>query len=168
MYDFGSLAMTDEEMTRFLTERPRYVALASLRKDGSPLVTPVGYLFEDGCFSLTSAPDRALSRRLRRDPRVSLAIFTDDWPVKFVLVAGLAEEIDDPGLAITRRKHRWMMDHVPGIDHEAFERNHLSLGRSVFRVRLTPGNYASSDSTKAENIELEVSTLPGERARARV
>ena len=165
MYDFGSHSMTEEEMARFLTERPRYVAVASLRKDGSPFVVPVGYLFEDGCFYLTSAPERAFSRRLRRDPRVSLAIFTDDWPVKFVLVTGIAEEIEDPDLAITKRKHRWMMDHVPGIDHAAFEENHLSLGRSVFRVRLTPGNYASSDSTKAENIEVEVSTLPGERAR---
>ena len=166
MYDFGSHAMSDSELTRFLTERPRYVAVASLRKDGSPFVVPVGYLFENGCFYLTSAPDRAFSRRLRRDPRVSLAIFTDDWPVKFVLVTGLAEEIVDPDFAITKRKHRWMMDHVRGIDHAEFEKNHLSLGRSVFRVRLTPGNYTSSDSTKAESIEVEVSTLPGERPRA--
>jgi len=165
MYDFGSHTMSDEEMTRFLTERPRYVAVASLRKDGSPFVVPVGYLFEDGCFYLTSAPDRAFSRRLRRDPRVSLAIFTDDWPVKFVLVTGIAEEIDDPDFAITKRKHRWMMGHVQGIDHEAFETNHLALGRSVFRVRLEAGQYTSSDSTKAENIEREVSTLPGERER---
>ncbi|MBV9511051.1 MAG: pyridoxamine 5'-phosphate oxidase family protein [Caulobacteraceae bacterium] len=166
MMDFGEHAMTDEDLTAFLTEKPRFVAVATLRKDGSPFVVPVGYLYEDHCFYLTTAPDRALAHRLRRHPQVALTVFSDEWPVKFVLVTGTAEEIPDPDLALTKRKHRWMMSRVEGIDHDEFERNHLSLGRAVFRVRVTPGNLASSDVTKMQHVESEAATLPGERERA--
>jgi nitroimidazol reductase NimA-like FMN-containing flavoprotein (pyridoxamine 5'-phosphate oxidase superfamily) len=163
MMDFGKFSMTDAELTAFLSEKPRFASLASLRKDGSPFVIPLGYLYEQPWMYFTFAPDRAVVKRLRRDPRVAITVYNEKFPVKFVLVTGNAEEVPDPDLALTRRKHHWMMSQVAGIDHAEFERNHLAVGRVVFRVRLGKNNVASMDNEKMQNLETEASVLPGER-----
>lgn len=164
MFDFGEFSMTDEELAAFLMEKPRFASLASLRKDGSPFVVPLGYLYESRYMYFTFAPERSVVKRLRRDPRVAVTVYNEAFPVKFVLVTGCVEEYADDNLELTIRKHRWMMSRVPGIDHAEFERNHLALGRVVFRLKLERDNVSSMDNYKMQSLERQASVLPGESA----
>ena len=145
--DFGPMAMTFAELEEFIGATPRYCAFASLRRDGSPFVIPVGYLYEDGAIVLSFQPKAAAVHRVRRDPRVSVTIFNDHFPVQFVIIAGTAEIVDDLDLAI--RKHRWIMQLAEDwLDQDEFERQHFEAGRVVIRVPVTPDNVASGDLTK--------------------
>src|SRR4051812_16150521 len=51
MQDFGPMKMTFDELEDFLVGNPptpAYVAVATVRRDGSPFVAPVGFLYENG------------------------------------------------------------------------------------------------------------------------
>ncbi|MGE0385364.1 MAG: pyridoxamine 5'-phosphate oxidase family protein [Gammaproteobacteria bacterium] len=149
MNNTGPAAMTQPEIDAFLGGTPRYCAFGSLRRDGSPSVIPVGFLYEGGAINLTFRPDHAAIRRVRRDPRVSVTVFNDHFPVQFVLVNGLAEVREDPGLEFSIRKHRWIMQLAEDwLDQDAFERNHFEPGRVVVRIPVAPGNVMTSDMTK--------------------
>jgi nitroimidazol reductase NimA-like FMN-containing flavoprotein (pyridoxamine 5'-phosphate oxidase superfamily) len=147
---YGRFAMTSEELDAFLAASD-VVMLASLRKDGSPFVVPVGFDWDGESFFVTIAEDHAGVQRLRRDPRVSLAVGSHPaFPTKFVVVAGIAEEIPDPGNEISKRilfrKSQDMFARLD-VDRGAFFANWISVGRVVFRIRVA--SLASFDGTKA-------------------
>ena len=48
--------------------------LATLRKDGTPQLTPINYAYRDGSIMISTTRERAKYPNLRRDPRVSLCI----------------------------------------------------------------------------------------------
>ncbi|MSQ25685.1 MAG: hypothetical protein EXR49_05360 [Dehalococcoidia bacterium] len=62
-----------EEWERFLHSRPKTV-LATINANGTPHMTPVGFLYEDGAFKMTTTTDRVKYRNIARDARVSLII----------------------------------------------------------------------------------------------
>ena len=64
---------TAEEWERFLRQRPKTV-LATINADGTPHMTPVGFLYEDGAFKMTTTTDRVKYRNMARDGRISLII----------------------------------------------------------------------------------------------
>jgi PPOX class probable F420-dependent enzyme len=145
----GPAAMTEEELEHFLGDAPRYCAFASARRDGSPFVIPVGYLYEDGAINLTFRPDAAAVSRVRRDPRVSVTVFNDHFPVRFVVVAGTAEIVEDPTLEFSIRKHRWIMQLAEDwLDQDEFERKHFEPGRVIVRIPVTADNVATGDLSK--------------------
>jgi uncharacterized protein len=51
----------------------RYVSLSTYRRDGSPAATPVWFAVRDGRGYFMTTAGTAKVRRLRRDPRVTLA-----------------------------------------------------------------------------------------------
>jgi PPOX class probable F420-dependent enzyme len=64
--------------------------MATLRRDGSPQLTPVNYAYQDGRFLISTTRDRAKYLNVRRNPRVSLCIVrAGDRP--YVSVFGRAE-----------------------------------------------------------------------------
>lgn len=149
MRDSGESQMTLEEIDRFIGAEPRYCAFASVRKSGAPIVTPLGYLYEDGYIYVSFAPASNQVKRLRRESRVSISIFNDHFPVQYVIIDGIAEEVADPDLVLALRKHRWIMQLAEDwLDQDEFERSHFAAGRVVFRVAVTPDNIAASDLRK--------------------
>ena len=48
--------------------------LATLRKDGTPQLTPINYAYREGTFLISTTRERAKYRNVRRDRRVSLNI----------------------------------------------------------------------------------------------
>lgn len=78
--------------------RPRHrMTLLTHRRDGSPQLSPVaGGVDGDGRIVIASYPQRAKSANLRRDPRASLLVHSDDWDGPYVQVDGTAEVIDLP------------------------------------------------------------------------
>jgi PPOX class probable F420-dependent enzyme len=78
--------------------RPRHNMIVIARKaDGSPQASPVsGGVDEDGRIVVSTYPDRAKAHNLRRDPRCSVLVLSDDFGGAWVQVDGHAEVIDLP------------------------------------------------------------------------
>lgn len=78
------------ERDRFL--RGRHVAvLVTLSADGSPVPTPIWYLYRDGVFSFRTAGNAVKTENIRRDPRVGICVQDERPPYKAVIVRGIAE-----------------------------------------------------------------------------
>jgi PPOX class probable F420-dependent enzyme len=85
-----------EELLDFVRPRHR-MTLVTRRRDGSPQLSPVtGGVDEAGRLVIASYPQRAKSANLRRDPRASVLVHSDDWDGPYVQVDGTAEVIDLP------------------------------------------------------------------------
>jgi hypothetical protein len=129
--------LDDEQIRAFLTEGTRTAKLAVVRKDGSPLVTPVWFLVEaDGTIVFTTGKRTVKGRALERDPRVSLCVEDDRPPFAFVRVDGVAELSEDPAelqLCATRIAERYM---GAARAKEFGERNAVP-GEILVRVRTT-------------------------------
>lgn len=70
--------------------------LATLKRDGRPQLSSVSYLLDvDGRIRISVTRDRAKTRNLRRDPRASLQVLTDDW-FRYLVVEARAEIEDGP------------------------------------------------------------------------
>ncbi|MEH1013528.1 PPOX class F420-dependent oxidoreductase [Micromonospora sp. CPCC 206060] len=80
----------------FLTPRHRAVIM-TFRRDGRPQSSPVTCGVDTGGrIVISTYPERAKVRNLRRDPRVSLCVLSDDWNGPWVQVDGTAEVLDLP------------------------------------------------------------------------
>jgi PPOX class probable F420-dependent enzyme len=79
----------DDRQTRFV-EKPRIARLATIGRDGAPLVTPVWYALEDGDFLVLTDAGSQKHRNIERDPRVELCIDDERPPYHTVLVRGRA------------------------------------------------------------------------------
>ncbi|WP_109524101.1 MULTISPECIES: PPOX class F420-dependent oxidoreductase [Nocardia] len=84
------------ELLEFLRPRHRAV-LETKRADGSPQLSPVTCgVDSDGRLVISTYPTRAKTRNIRRDPRVSLCVLSDEWNDAYVQVDGRAEVLDMP------------------------------------------------------------------------
>ena len=130
-------SLDGEEIRAFLAEGTRTAKLAVVRKDGSPLVTPVWFLVAgDGAIVFTTGKRTVKGRALERDPRVSICVEDDRPPFAFVRVDGFAELSEDPAelrLWATRIAERYM---GTGRAQEFGERN-SGPGEILVRVRTT-------------------------------
>ena len=78
--------------------RPRHKGtLVTTRLDGRPQMSPVSCGVDDeGRIVVSTYPERAKAVNLRRDPRVSILVHSDDWNDPYVQVDGTAEVLDMP------------------------------------------------------------------------
>jgi len=133
MIELGETTMTRQEIDAYLRAPGRFAALGSLRRDGSPFTIPMGYYYDGDFLYFSTTPTRGLTARLRRDPRVSIAVFDHEAIHGYVLINDRAEEIDDPGDVLSLKMHHRYPK--PGIeDQDEHDRIWLSAGRVVFRV----------------------------------
>ena len=87
--------LTEEQLSLF---RATNCAVATtLGSDGSPQSTIVWVDEEDGRPVFNTTNRRAKGRNLRRDPRVSVLVWDEDDPYRYVEVEGEAELEDDVG-----------------------------------------------------------------------
>jgi len=148
MIDLGETTMTADEIDAYLREDGRFAAVGSVRKDGSPFVIPLGYYYDGAYLYFSSTPTRGITRRLRRDPRISVSVFDHEAIHGYVLVHGVAEEIDDPDDVYSLAMHHRYPK--PGGDPEEHDAIGLSEGRVVFRVP-TAGAFGM-DQRKATSV----------------
>ena len=78
--------------------RPRHrVLLMTTRSDGRPQSSPVSCGVDaEGRLVISTYPERAKVTNIRRDPRVSACVLSDDWNGPWVQVDGTAEVLDLP------------------------------------------------------------------------
>jgi PPOX class probable F420-dependent enzyme len=130
-------SLDGDEIRAFLMEGARTAKLAVVRRDGSPLVTPVWFLAEsDGTIVFTTGEHTVKGRALERDPRVSICVEDDRPPFGFVRVDGVAELSEDP--AELRRCAIRIAERYMGAERaqEFGERNSVP-GEIVVHVRPT-------------------------------
>jgi PPOX class probable F420-dependent enzyme len=115
--------------------------LLTLKADGRPQASNIAYSFADGVIRISVTADRVKTKNLRRDPRASLHVTSDDfW--QFVVADGdadLSPIAAEPGDATTVAL-REVYEHVRGEPHpdwnefdEAMVRDH----RLVISIRPT-------------------------------
>ena len=85
--------MTDVELRDFLSQ-PLIADIVTLKKDGSPQITPVWYDFDGTYLYVSTTTDRAKARNIRRDNRIAISVRNEDAH-KVVLFSATAEILDD-------------------------------------------------------------------------
>jgi len=70
--------MNDTEARAFLVGRHQGV-LVTIKRDGRPQLSNVAYALLDGAVHVSVTEDRAKTRNLRRDARVSLYVTSEDF-----------------------------------------------------------------------------------------
>lgn len=85
-----------DELLEFLRDRHRALLIAH-RADGSPQVSPVTCGIDPaGRIVVSTYPERAKTRNLRRDSRATVCVLSDEWDGAWVQVDGSAEVLDLP------------------------------------------------------------------------
>jgi PPOX class probable F420-dependent enzyme len=74
---------------------PNFIALATVRDDGSPHVSPVWGEYDGEHVVFNTAERRAKWHHIRRDPRVTLTVWSGDNPYSYVEVTGTAELVSE-------------------------------------------------------------------------
>jgi PPOX class probable F420-dependent enzyme len=85
-----------EQLLEFL--RPRHHAiLMTTRRDGRPQSSPnTCGVDTEGRIVISTYPERAKAANIRRDPRVTVCVLSDDFGGPWVQVDGVAELLDLP------------------------------------------------------------------------
>src|SRR5919204_1749757 len=82
------------DRARPLLEAPSPAVLATYRKDGSALLSPVWFRWHEGAFEVVIAEDDVKLRHLRRDRRCVLVVFEAVPPFRGLEVRGEPEEVE--------------------------------------------------------------------------
>ncbi|MER7165575.1 PPOX class F420-dependent oxidoreductase [Micromonospora sp. NPDC000207] len=125
-----------DELTEFLRPRHR-VVLMTTRADGRPQSSPVSAGVDtEGRLVISTYPERAKVRNIRRDPRVSACVLSDDWDGPWVQVDGVAEVLDLPdALEPLVEYFRSIAGEHP--DWDEYRAAMTQQGKSLIRVTVT-------------------------------
>ncbi|HEX3792833.1 MAG TPA: PPOX class F420-dependent oxidoreductase [Pseudonocardiaceae bacterium] len=132
--------MTDPERERLLAESRRGT-LVTLKRDGRPQLSVVVYVYDpaERVIRMSVTDDRAKTRNVRRDPRVSFYVSTPDLTGYLVAegtgeVTPVAAEPDDPTVDELVGIYRAIAGEHP--DWAEFRAAMVAEGRLVIRVRV--------------------------------
>jgi PPOX class probable F420-dependent enzyme len=134
----SATAVDREQLLEFC--RPRHRVLLVTRRPGEGLqASPVTCGVDgQGRFVISTYPERAKATNLRRDPRASLVVLSDEWDGPWVQVDGTAEVLDLPAaLEPLVDYYRSISGEHP--DWEEYRSAMTAQGKSL--VRLTPTRW---------------------------
>ncbi|OZV82974.1 PPOX class F420-dependent enzyme [Micromonospora echinospora] len=123
------------ELVEFLTPRHRAV-LITTRADGRPQSSPVSCGVDGaGRLVISTYPERAKVHNIRRDPRVSACVLSDDWNGPWVQLDGTAEVLDLPeALEPLVEYFRCISGEHP--DWDEYRQAMVRQGKSLIRVTI--------------------------------
>ena len=104
--------MDDTEIAAL--DRARYISLATFRRSGTAVETPVWFAVRNGRLYVFSAGDAGKVKRLRNDPRIRIAVCDVRGRVRGTWREGSARRVDDPDRVEAAydallRKYGWQM-----------------------------------------------------------
>ena len=137
--------LSKEKRMAFLGERRMVMRIGVVRPDGSPLVTPLWYLYENEAIYFTPRERSEWFACLRHDPRAALCIDEQPLPYRKVMIEGVAELLYDVGADDEWRDLylRMAKQYVPDDDAEAYLQNTISERRDLFRIKLAEAKVRS-------------------------
>lgn len=119
-----------------LVDLPLVAVLATYRRDGTILLSPVWHEWRDGAFQVVTGSNDVKAAHLRRDPRASIVVYEHTPPYRGVEVRCRAT-LGTAGDAVRRIASRY-------IGAEAGAEYAESAGDSVL-IRLEPGDLRAWD-----------------------
>lgn len=129
--------MDIQDALEFIEAR-HWGVLITLRKNGRPQASNIGYGVFDEAIHISVTDSRAKTANLRRDNRASFHVTSDDfW--KFVVVDGPAElsrvttDPDDSAAALLRRVYESISG--PHPDWDEYDQAMIDQGRLVISIR---------------------------------
>ena len=108
------------------------------RMDHGPAMTVVYYVLDGEDLLISTMAARAKARAVQRDPKVSLCILDEQWPLTYLQVYGhatLEEDFDQAGDVMRRVVDLMAGTEVSGTKLSEIERICREEGRVVIRVR---------------------------------
>ncbi len=87
-----------------LLDQPIVSTLATYRRDGTVLLSPVWHEWHDGGFNICAGTDDVKVRHVRRDPRASLVLYDQRPPYRGVEVRGVTRLVDGGAYAEALRR----------------------------------------------------------------
>ena len=125
-----------EELLEFISPRHRMV-LVTTRADGRPQLSPVsGGVDEQGRLVISTYPERAKATNIRRTPKASVLVISDDWNDPWVQVDGDAGVLDLPeALEPLVDYYRCIAGEHP--DWDEYRAAMVKQGKSLIRVTPT-------------------------------
>ena len=92
----NSEPVTLTDRVRAFLDEPHFASLATTGADGAPHQAVIWYRLDpDGRVTINSREGRRWPADLKRDPRVSLAVFWGEDPNRWVGITGLVDEVVD-------------------------------------------------------------------------
>ena len=137
--------LTNDEQSTFLHERGVVMRIGVTRADGSPLVTPIWFLFENDAIYFTPRERSEWFACLRRDPRVALCIDEQALPYRKVVAEGAAELVHDIGEDdVWREQYRRIARRYVDDDAaDAYVENTINEPRGLYRLPLASAKVRS-------------------------
>jgi PPOX class probable F420-dependent enzyme len=117
---------------------PLVAVLATYRRDGSVLLSPVWHQWREGGFDVLCSPEDIKVRHVRRDPRASILIYDNEPPYRGVELRTTAQLLDFARADVVREMS------IRYLGLEAGEAYAADSADSVL-VRLEPGNVRTWD-----------------------
>ena len=81
--------LTPAQLNDFLAE-PRNAIVATINKDGSPQLTPVGFYWDGTAFYITTTKETVKYQNVKRDPRITITVDQGD-DYRTVIAKGKAQ-----------------------------------------------------------------------------
>jgi PPOX class probable F420-dependent enzyme len=131
-------SLTVEDLGNLL-DRPLVAVLATLRTDGTVLLSPVYHEWRDGGFNIWVEQQNVKARHLRRNPRATILVAESDPPLRAIEIRGQARFIEQ-GVSETALR---IVTRYEGPDDAAADVEALR-GADVI-VRIEPGDIRAWD-----------------------
>jgi hypothetical protein len=114
--------LSPSERDQFLAEAGMIMNIATIDTDGSPLVTPIWFVHEEGRIWFTPRQHSEWLKHIRNDNRVALSIDEAALPYRKVVVRGRANLDHEVGNddAWRDRYRRIAHRYIPGDDADAY------------------------------------------------
>ena len=130
--------LTVEDLDGFLDE-PVVAVLATLRSDGSALLSPVWHEWRDGGFNVWTGGNDVKSRHLRRDPRAAILVAESTHPLRGIEVRGEATILTEAATETAIRIASRYLGPERGEDYVR------KVGGNDVTIRLEPGAVRAWD-----------------------
>ncbi len=121
--------LTPQEVDDYLAG-PHVGHFASIRRNGGPHISPVWYQWRagsepgTGVITVVSGESAVKTRNVRRNPKVSLSVATDEWPYQYVILEGDATVTTDD----IREAVRSIFSRYEGAERGEEDANELTQG----------------------------------------
>jgi PPOX class probable F420-dependent enzyme len=121
-----------------LLEQRLVAVLATYRRDGGVLLSPVWHEWRDGGFDLATGAGDVKVRHLRRDPRASIAVYEQVPPYRGVELRAHARLVTEGAHDVARRL---AVRYLGAEEGEAY----VAGGGDDVVIRLEPGELRAWD-----------------------
>ena len=137
--------LTKKEQVDFLATPGILLRIACVRADGSPLITPIWFIYDNNAVYFTPRAQSEWLACIRHDSRVALSIDEQDLPYRKVIIEGRAELLHDLGEDdIWRDLYRRIAGrYIPEDAAEAYVQNTIDQERALWRVALSESSVKS-------------------------